>query len=99
MSPRTMGQLDLLGETATSLERGEREGFSLEGNPEGAKKLVRAANKDGLTAEDVVNYYGLSKGKELSENLSQPMLEAQAVLDKKPAVSPAAAPASSSAPS
>ena len=91
MDGPTMGKLAALEGTTDSLKNGVREGLSLEGNAEGAKGLVSAANKEGVKAQDVVNFYGLSQGEKLPDNIATPLLDAQNNLDKKPAAPAAAA--------
>lgn len=92
MSGPTGHKLAALEQTTDSLRAGIRdEGFSLKGNPEGAKNLVSAANKEGVKAQDVVNFYGLSQGEKLPDNIATPLLDAQNNLDKKPAAPAAAA--------
>lgn len=91
MDGPTMGKLAALEGTTDSLKNGVREGLSLEGNAEGAKGLVSAANKEGVKAQDVVNFYGLSQGEKLPDDIAKPLLNAQTELDKKPTAPAAAA--------
>ncbi|MDD3019969.1 MAG: hypothetical protein PHX61_03190 [Alphaproteobacteria bacterium] len=95
MSGPTKDKLRNLEANTASLKEAVREEVSFEGK-DGVKDLVGAANKMGIRGQDMVNFYELSVGQQLPDNIAKPILTTQRSLDdQKPEAVKAAGPAAS----